>query len=236
MKKPIIGLTADWREHGEFSVYPWYALRQNYFTAIEKAGGIAIMLPHNIDATDDYLKLIDGLLVTGGDFDVDPRLYGADEVHETISTLPERSNFEYKITRSALEKEIPILGICGGQQLLNVALGGTLVQHIPDAIQNCLPHSQPNPRCETSHAVEINSGTHLHKLLGTTKIDVNSAHHQAVAKPGNNAIINAIAPDNVTEGIEVSGHRFCIGVQWHPEFLITEADWRLLDGFIKAAK
>ena len=122
--------------------------------------------------------------------------------------------------RGALARDMPVLGICGGEQLLAVALGGTLIQHIPDSIPGALEHEQANPRDQPGHDVAVTPGTMLARIVGTVRMAVNSAHHQAVAQPGGRAVVNAVAPDGVIEGVEDAGYRFCLGVQWHPEFLI----------------
>ena len=156
-------------------------------------------------------------------------------LHKTVSLKENRTDFEYAIARYALKKNIPILGICGGQQLLNVVLGGTLIQHIPNEIENSLPHEQPNPRDEPSHLVTIMTGTLLHDIVGVTQMHVNSAHHQAVGEVSDTAIVDAIAPDGVVEGIEAPHQKFCLGVQWHPEFEVDPNDIRIFSAFNNAA-
>ncbi|MGB8840537.1 MAG: gamma-glutamyl-gamma-aminobutyrate hydrolase family protein [Aliidongia sp.] len=236
MSRPIIiGLTLDCEPPGGYSKFPWYALRENYCGAVVRAGGLPVLLPHEPEQAEAYLGLIDGLIVTGGAFDVDPALFGAETRHASVTTKDRRTAFELAITRGALAADKPVLGICGGQQLLNVVLGGTLVQHIPDEIVDALAHEQPNPRDEPGHAVRIEPGTLLHKVTGATEILVNSAHHQAVGRVGDGVMVDAVAPDGVIEGIEAPGRRFCLGVQWHPEFAITEADNRIFRAFIDAA-
>ena len=173
--------------------------------------------------------------MTGGAFDVDPALFGASSRHATVTTKDRRTAFELAVTRGALAADKPVLGICGGQQLLNVALGGTLVQHIPDEVAAPLAHEQPNPRDEPGHTVHVAPGTLLHRITGVREIAVNSAHHQAVKAVGADIVIDAVAPDGVIEGIEAPGLRFCLGVQWHPEFGISEADDRIFRAFIEAA-
>ena len=140
------------------------------------------------------------------------------------------------ITEIALIRDIPILGICGGEQLLNVALGGSLIQDIPNKISGALAHEQPNPRNEAGHSVRIMKGTILRDIIGADEINVNSAHHQAVAEVGQTAIVNALAPDGVVEGIEAPSKRFCIGVQWHPEFHVTARDNKIFAAFISACR
>lgn len=235
MTKPVIGLTVDSEEPGGYSKFPWYALRQNYCDAVSAVGGTPIILPHEVDRVADYLGLIDGLIVTGGHFDVDPALFGADSRHDTVKLKGRRTAFEFALVRGAYAQKMPILGICGGQQLLNVVLGGSLIQHIPDEIRAPLAHEQPNPRNEPGHLVSIAAGTRLRGIVGTDSLAVNSAHHQAVKTVAPGCIINATAPDGVVEGIEDPNHPFCIGVQWHPEFSISPGDVALHRAFIAAA-
>jgi putative glutamine amidotransferase len=236
MSRPVvIGLTLDSEPPGGYSKFPWYALRENYCSAVVRAGGLPILLPHEPEQVEHYLRLVDGVIVTGGAFDVDPALFGATARHASVTTKDRRTAFELAMTRGILAADKPVLGICGGQQLLNVALGGTLIQHIPDEIDKALAHEQPNPRDQPGHTVRITQGTLLHKITGMSEIPVNSAHHQAVKLVGADVVIDAVAPDGVIEGIEAPGRRFCLGVQWHPEFGITEADDRIFGAFIDAA-
>jgi putative glutamine amidotransferase len=234
--QPVIGFTLDYEEAGGYSKMPWYALRENYCSSASRFGGIPLPLPHEIDHVNAYLDRLDGLVVTGGAFDVSPELYGESSKHETVTTKDRRTKFEWAMTKGAIERKIPILGICGGQQLLNVVLGGTLIQHIPDTIKNALEHEQKNPRTEPGHDVTITKGTLLHRILGADKIAVNSAHHQAVAKPAPHAVVDAVAPDGVIEGIELPNHPFCLGVQWHPEYFVTDADEKIMKAFVDAAR
>ena len=233
--RPVIGITLDHEEGGGYSQFPWYGVRENYSRIVFKTGGMPVFLPHEPLLAEDYAAQIDGLIITGGAFDVNPSLYGNEAIHKTVTLKKKRTNFEYAITRQALKKDIPILGICGGEQLLNVVLGGTLIQHIPNEIKNSLPHEQPNPRDEPGHLVTITTGTLLHDIIGVTQMHVNSAHHQAVAEVSNTAIVNAIAPDGVVEGIEAPKQKFCLGVQWHPEFEVDPNDVRIFSAFNNAA-
>jgi len=235
MKKPLIGITLDSEPPGGYSKFPWYAVRENYCDAVVRVGGVPILLPHQLEMADRYLATIGGLIVTGGNFDVDPALFGEAERHPTIRTKDRRTAFELAMTRGALERDMPILGICGGQQLLHVALGGTLIQHIPDAVKGALAHQQPNPRNEPGHTVAIKAGSRLREIVGADSLAVNSGHHQAAADEPAGIVVNAVAPDGVIEGIEAPGRRFCIGVQWHPEFAISEGDMKLFAAFVAAA-
>ncbi len=235
-KTPVIGLTVDWEKPGGYSKLPWYALRENYAQAVSRAGGLPILLPHETAHVEAYLARIDGLIVTGGAFDVDPALFGAAERHATVNLKEGRTAFELAIVRGALQRDMPLLGICGGQQLLHVVLGGTLIQHIPDSMPNALAHEQPNPRTEAGHAVDIVAGTLLHRIVGADRMAVNSAHHQAAADEPAGVVVNARAPDGVIEGIEAPGRRFCLGVQWHPEYSIGPGDDRILAAFVAACR
>ena len=234
--KPVIGVTLDAEPAGGYSAYPWYALRTNYVSSLAAAGAIPLALPHHPDLASAILDRIDALVVTGGAFDVDPSFYGASGIHATVTTKQSRTEAEFALLRGALQRDMPVLGICGGEQLLAVALGGTLIQHIPDAVPDALEHEQPNPRHEAGHRIDILAGTRLHAIVGQATMQVNSSHHQAVATPGARAVVGAVAPDGVIEAIEDPAMRFCIGVQWHPEFLIDPGDARIFSAFVDAAR
>ena len=234
--QPVIGLTLDHEDPGGYSKFPWYAMQENYFGAVARAGGLPIALPHEPALAEEYLALIDGLVVTGGNFDVDPALFGAADRHDSVSTKDRRTEFELAITRAAHGADMPALGICGGQQLMNVALGGTLIQHIPDAIPNALAHEQPNPRNQAGHAVALEPDSALYRITERADMQVNSAHHQAVDAAAPGLKVNAHAPDGVIEGIEDPARRWFIGVQWHPEFAIDPGDNRIFESFLSACR
>lgn len=233
-RRPLVGVTLDAEPAGGWSRFPWYALRANYLEAVADAGGLPVALGHLPALAEATLDAIDALVVTGGAFDIDPSLYGEGERHQTTSLKAERTAAELALVRGALARDMPVFGICGGMQLLAVALGGTLIQHIPDSVADALPHEQPNPRDEPGHAVAVTAGSLLHLLTGTTTLAVNSSHHQAVRTPGA-ATVSGLAPDGVIEAIEDPAHRFCLGVQWHPEFRIDPGDARLFAAMVDAA-
>lgn len=236
-REPVIGITLDSEAGGDgsYSRFPWYALRHNYAAAVAGAGGVPVALPHEAGLVDAYLDRIDALLVTGGHFDLDPARFGAAGRHASVRTKDARTDFEWAMVEAALARNMPVLGICGGAQLLHVVLGGTLIQHIPDEVPDALQHEQENPRDEAGHDVYIEEGTMLHRICGMTKIAVNSAHHQAAGDVPVGISVCAVAPDAVIEGIESTRHRFALGVQWHPEFLIGRADERIFAAFVAAA-
>jgi putative glutamine amidotransferase len=184
-----------------------------YVKAVRKAGGIAVLLPMG-DASDAEAAVaaVDGVLVTGG-ADVNPERYGADSVApETNAADPARDAFECALVNVAVRDDVPLLCICRGIQVMNVALGGTLHQHY-DA------HSDIERYNEDVHDVRIEAGSVLAKALGTTQVGVNSLHHQAVAEVAPSLRAVAVTDDGVVEAVEADGCAFAVGVQWHPEFL-----------------
>lgn len=237
MNAPLIGFTLDHETTPSYSKLPWYAIRENYLHAVADLGGAPIALPYVMQRVDDYLDAISGLVVIGGDFDIDPALYGDAARHERVSLKPARTAFEWAITEQAIKRGMPVLGICGGQQLLAVVLGGSLIQHIPDSVQSSIAHEQPNPRHEVGHHVQITANSLLHQIVGASQIGVNSAHHQAVKHAGQMQV-SATAPDGVIEAVELptSQHPFCLGVQWHPEYHVSAADTAIWQAFVRAVK
>lgn len=232
-----IGITLDYEDGGAgYSKMPYYALRENYCASISRHGAVPVPLPHDMSCVGHYAELIDGLIVTGGAFDVSPALYGEQSTHETVKLKDNRTRFEWEITQRTLDNQRPVLGICGGEQLLNVVLGGTLIQHIPDSVENALEHEQPNPRSEPGHDISVAKGTLLHKIVGSDTVAVNSAHHQSVAEVAPGCVVNAVAPDGVIEGMEWPEHPFCLGVQWHPEYEVTPADQKIFVAFLEACR
>jgi putative glutamine amidotransferase len=233
-KRPLIGLTLDAEQPGGYSKYPWYALRQNYISALSAAGGLAVALPHEVELAAAYLDRLDALIVTGGAFDVDPALYGDSERHATVELKATRTSAELALLHGALARNMPVLGICGGEQLLAVALGGSLIQHIPDSVADALAHEQSTSHDQPGHAVKILPDTLLARIVGLETMQVNTSHHQAVLSPGRSTV-NAVAPDGVIEGIEDPSRKFCLGVQWHPEYLIDPGDNRIFEALVAAA-
>ncbi len=234
MKNPIIGITLDFENNGGYSKFPWYAIRENYLTSLYKFGAIPFPLFHQNSVNNYFLKALDGLVITGGNFDINPKIYNETRSDSRI-IKDKRTNFEIKIFNKFLETSKPILGICGGCQLMNVASGGDLIQDINSSIETNIKHEQPNSRDEVSHEIIIKNNSKLFKIIKSKKIKVNSAHHQSVKTIGKNFISSALAPDNIIEAIEHTKHPWCFGLQWHPEFLITDADKVIFKDFFNHA-
>ena len=215
---PLIGITA-----GNDPLHPeHYVLRWDYVRSVELNGGVPVVLaPAGAALHPALLSRLDGLVLTGG-VDVSPALYGA-ESHPTVTrTSAERDEFELKLVREALAADLPLLAICRGLQVLNVALGGTLAQDLPSLVGTSVSHDdRARPRTGLAHRVRIAPGTRLHALLGADEIEVNSFHHQAASALGHGLVATAFASDGVVEGVELPSARFAVGVQWHPE-----AFWR----------
>jgi putative glutamine amidotransferase len=209
--RPRIGLTLDVDEAGTR-----YLLKKAYVEAVFQAGGLPLPLPHQPDAAPELLALCDALVVTGGAFDVPPERYGEARRPACGPSKPERTAAELALLELALALDLPVLGVCGGMQLLAVALGGTLHQDL-EADLGLAGHEQPPPKDRPSHAVEVVAGSLLASLVGPGTLAVNSTHHQAVRQPGRGAVVSARATDGVIEAIEVPALRFALGVQWHPE-------------------
>ncbi|MBL41859.1 MAG: gamma-glutamyl-gamma-aminobutyrate hydrolase [Rhodospirillaceae bacterium] len=237
MKKPIIGITADYDQD---PINPDYTrsiiLRKNYCSVVESAGGLPFILPYTKNLAQEYSKKIDALIISGGNFDIDPSHFGEATNSSYVKTKPERTDFEISLTKEILNQDKPLLGICGGQQLLHVILGGKLIQHIPDEVESDINHEQPNPRNEPGHQVNVKKETLLYDIVKKDKLNVNSAHHQSVKDEPKGIKINAFAPDGIYEGIECSAYKFCLGVQWHPEYLIDESDIRIFMALVDASK
>ena len=237
--KPIIGITLDWEDSPTYSkMHPWYALRCNYASVISEHKGIPIILPYDFNAIDKYIKMIDGLMIPGGDYDLDPSVYGEEKASQTRAIRNNRSDFETLLIKKALAKNIPVLGICAGEQLLAAIHGGKLLQDIKTAHPEALQHEQKHLNIhmsKTSHSVKITKNTLLHRIVQKEEIEVNSSHHQAVKSVGPEMIISATAPDGIIEAIELPKYKFALGVEWHPEYLASLEDSLIIKFFLEAS-
>ena len=242
MKKPLIGVVLDYKngsENNDYSIRPYYAIRKNYIDAINQSGAIAVLFPYDKNAIEHYLQMIDGLMIVGGNFDINPKRYGDAEIHPTTTLNEIREDFEYEILSRALKTKLPILGICNGMQLINVLRGGDIMQNITDD-KNFINHEQSKilgkeDSSKAYHDVKINSESKLYQIVDTDKIPTNSSHHQAVKNIGNGLKISAYAEDGIIEALEDPLHDFCLGIQWHPEFIISESDKKIFQAFVVAA-
>jgi putative glutamine amidotransferase len=232
--RPAIGLTIGYSDDREI-----FALRDDYVRAVEAAGGLPLVFaPGKAADAADLLDHVQGLLLTGG-ADVEPARYG-DAPHPALGTVVrERDAFELALCRTALHRDLPILAICRGHQVLNVATGGTLVQDIPSEVQGFVDHDPDLDRWQTAHDVRILPGTRLRALLNTDTLAVNSFHHQAVRRLGQDLVVSAVSSsDGVVEAVEMPGRRLVIGVQWHPEsFWDRGGEFRpLFEALVEAAR
>jgi putative glutamine amidotransferase len=226
--KPLIGVTtselrpgelATLRRHGE-PPHAEMALGIPYVRAIETAGGVPVVMPPlALDAVTTLVNRLDGLVLSGGP-DLTPVAYDQRPHAQLGSTEPRLDAFEYAIVTAALRLNLPILGICRGAQALNVARGGTLHQHLPDVVGDQIAHRQSEVGIRPTHTVEVLAGTRLAGLIGAGRLRVNSFHHQAVDRVGDDLRVSARAPDGTIEAIEDPAQNFVVGVQWHAETLV----------------
>jgi putative glutamine amidotransferase len=226
--RPIIGVTMSFQEPASGAGSEHFALYRKYVAAVERAGGVAVGLPAQPDAVADLLPILDGLLLSGGG-DVDPDLFGQDRHPKTRQIDRQRDDFELALVREWVRADRPLLAICRGIQVLNVALGGSLIQDIADQVAHPLIHQRAEG--EARHPIRVQPNSRLASLLGDDRLEVNSYHHQAVQDlaPALEAV--AWAADGITEGVEMPSARFVIGVQWHPELMFA-SDARQLQLFV----
>ena len=212
----------------------------DYLESVRRAGGQPIEVGADGETPEHILARVDGILLTGGG-DVDPDLYG-EARHATFDAAESgRDDFEIALTRAAIAAGAPYLAICRGMQLLNVAMGGTLIQDIPSQVPGALQHTVPEPRFAIAHEVWVATDSRLSKLLADQMEDgetchVNSRHHQSVQRVASGFEVTATSPDGVVEAMEKPGDGFCVAVQWHPENFWRTGEFRsLFEGFIEAA-
>jgi putative glutamine amidotransferase len=215
---PVIGISCSTLVLPDLRSSPRFALARYYTSCVVEAGGLPLLLPSlEPEAAAAFLTRIDGLILSGG-LDVDPALYGQ-EPHPRLGVVDEpRDAFELELSRGAREQGMPVFAICRGIQIVNVAFGGTLFQHVPDQVPGAVKHDQEGLTDDgLGHSIEIVPGTRLHAAAGTEKARVNSLHHQAVDAVAPGFQVSARAADGVVEAMEDRGQPFFVGVQWHPE-------------------
>jgi putative glutamine amidotransferase len=235
---PVIGLTCSTLIVPDMRTVPRFAVVHHYVDCVRAAGGLPVAIPSvEPETADAFLGTVDGLVLTGG-LDVDPLHYGQEPDPDLGKVDTQRDEFELALVRAAHARRVPVLGVCRGLQVMNVALGGTLHQHIPTAIERPVRHEQEAVQPDAmSHGIDIEPGTRLHRAAGTTKTRVNTFHHQAADRVADGLVVTARAPDGVIEGLEDPGHPWCVAVQWHPERRPDDPLSRaLFSGLVAAAR
>ena len=221
MSRPVIGICTP-LERARWSVWELesFLLPRNYVDAVHRAGGMALLLPpdpHQVVEPDEALDHVDGLMLAGG-ADIDPAAYGDERHAETIGTVPERDAFEIALARRALERDLPFLGICRGMQLMNVARGGSLHQHLPERFGHHEHRRVKGTFDGADHDVRLQAGSLAARAAGEEHHATKSHHHQGVERIGEGFRVTGWAEmDELPEAIELEGNRFALGVQWHPE-------------------
>jgi putative glutamine amidotransferase len=228
--RPIIGITS-YAEQARWGVWdaPAALIPMAYVHAIEQAGGRALLVPPSEDAVEETLDALDGLLFSGG-ADLDPDLYGAEQHPATDGVRPERDRAELALLEAALERDMPVLAVCRGSQVFNVARGGDLVQHLPDVVGD--ERHKHTPGMYADHDVDVKAGTRLGNLLGD-RAPVKSHHHQGYGRLGEGLVEAARADDGTVEAIEDPSRRFALGVLWHPE---EGEDFKLFEALVEEAQ
>ena len=236
--RPLIGIPCHALIRTETG-RPIYANNRSYVHAVESGGGIPILVPmiNDLSILTALLSRLDGLLLPGG-IDLHPSRYG-EEVHPlTEEADHELDEFEITLASWAFQQDIPVLGVCRGMQLINIVLGGTLFQDIDDQYPNSIAHSHRDwPRTHLAHHIIIEPDSRMETILGTREVKVNSLHHQAIKDPGKGVCITGRAPDGIPELLEVTGYRFVMAAQSHPEeiYSIEPAFKRLFAAFVQAS-
>jgi putative glutamine amidotransferase len=233
--RPLIGILLDYQDEGSFSKRPHYALRCAYFDAIWKAGGLPVGLPYIADGQDAYLDAVGGVIVPGGFYPFPEEYYGGPASGDAPHP---RHAAEVPLTRTAIERDIPLLGICAGMQVLAAVEGAPLIKDLKSEVGGEIDHLNGRPAEQHAHSVAVTPGTLLHRIVGRDEIMVNTAHNEAPRSLPPSLTVNAVAPDGVIEGAERPDRTFCLGVQWHPEFFLGDGDpnLALFEALVEAAR
>jgi putative glutamine amidotransferase len=237
MDRPVIGLCTA-LERAQWSVWdqPAVLLPRNYVDAVQHAGGLALLLPPDprlVQEPGELVAKLDGLLLAGG-ADIDPAIYGQAPHPETQETVPERDAFEIALTRCAIERDVPVLGICRGMQLINVALGGSLTQDLPEHLGHEQHRKVIGSFEGSDHDVDVLDGTLAMRVIGELRHGTKSHHHQGIDRLGEGLRVSALSPaDELIEAVELPERSFVLGVQWHPE---ADAISPVIGGLVQAAE
>ena len=230
MSYPVIGITS-YAEQARWGVWdaPAALIPMAYVRAVERAGGRPLLVPPSEEGIEETLDALDGLLFSGGS-DLDPELYGAEAHPETNGVQPERDRGEIALLQAALERDMPVLAVCRGSQVFNIARGGDLVQHLPEVVGD--EKHKHTPGVFADHDVDVKADTRLGRLLGE-RAPVKSHHHQGYGRLGEGLVESARAEDGTIEAFEDPSHRFALGVLWHPE---EGEDFRLFEQLVDEAR
>lgn len=231
-RRPVIALTSDVRVESR----KLHFVFAPYVERIEEAGGLAVLIPPQDPArVPQVLDVADAFVIVGGE-DLDPALYGEEPLPTHEPLPPERERFDLALARALLGSAQPVLGVCYGCQLLTVAAGGALHQHLPASVGKTVRHGGGEYPDLPHHPVEVAAGTRLRAIVGADRIEVNSAHHQAPARLSGGLVASATAPDGVIEAVETPGERFLLAVEWHPELMPGRPEQRaLFSALVEAA-
>lgn len=231
MSSPLIGITTYGRD--EKNHYP---LPAEYVESVRRAGGIPVLIPPGEKFLRELLSVLQGIILGGGG-DINPKCYGGNETETTYMVDEERDKTELALVKAILESQKPALGICRGIQVINTALGGTLIEDIPGEIGEAVKHRLP-PREPAEHEVIVKADSRLAKILGQTRVVTASVHHQAIRKVAPGLEVVAEAPDGTIEAVEMADHPWFIAVQWHPELTSAKdpIQQRLFDALVRGIK
>lgn len=220
--RPCIGILLDYLEDGSFSSRPHYALRQGYFHAVERAGGVPVGVPYQSSLINEYLNRLNGVILPGGFYPFPASCYGEQPQREEV--VHPRVAFEMDFIKAILDRDVPVLGICAGMQVMGAAMGATIFRDVHTAVATTIDHLNEKPAEEVAHDVSVMPGTRLHQITGVDTMGVNTAHREALVEIPDGAVLSAVAPDGVIEALEIPDRRFALAVQWHPEFFLRDGN------------
>ena len=234
MNKPIIGITLDYCEGGGFSPRPYYAIRESYFDRVREAGGVPIAIPYQPELIDDYLEMVDGVIIPGGDFALDADWY----VNNDGPAFPNspRLEFDIEFIKKALARDIPLLGICAGMQILAGMHGCKLTSNIQE-YSNCNRNHLDEIEAESiAHQMKVEFGSALHSIVKVDEFGVNSRHREGVVEVSDAVTVCGKSDDGIIEAIELPNKKFALGVQWHPEFFVSGENFEIIKTLIERSK